>query len=183
MNTIACYPYRKANSIIKKDGGILKAIHIYTFKNRKNTVYIVNIEEYINDIFIIKYHTKAHRLSKKRYNLLTNEKDARRVIFSCIQIGKDILGQNKIASFGFIGSPLDNEFERKSKYYKTKRFNVYQKFAVFFFSPDNFEHRPNENFSSYLLLNKKKIANNNNYHNEVIEMFAGYYNLQELFTR
>lgn len=182
MDFINCYPYRKANTIIQKDGGILKSIHIYTFKNRKNTVYIVNIEEYENDIFILKFHTKQHRLSKKRYNLLTHEKDARRVIYSCIQIGREILSINTLASFGFIGAPIPIECERgKNKYHRTKRFKVYQKFATFFFSPDNFEHRPNEQFSSYLLLNRKKLESHLNYDAQIIQMFADYYELQELF--
>jgi hypothetical protein len=183
MNIIESYAYRKANSITQNEKSI-KYIHIYTFKNRKNTQYIVNVEEYDFDVFVIKFHTKSNRQSKNRYCLLTHEKDARRIIFTCIKIGQDIYSKNKNASFGFIGAPLIKEIKEREKdavLNNTKRFKVYRKFATFFFSPDNFIHSENVLYSSYLLVNKESATSNPKIEDDIMGMFESHFDTNDLF--
>ena len=181
MRTIVGYPIHKANSPKNtKKGDALLCLHIYTFKNRKGTIYIVNVEQYLYDVYIIKFHTKADRSRKEKYNLLTNQKDARRIIYTCIEIGLQIYVTNPNASFGFVGSPIPKELKRESQLKNTKRFRVYSKFAKFFFSPDNFLHTNNPDFSLYLLLNKKHLESNNTLHEKIMEMFEQHFDLSDL---
>ena len=181
MFGIQSYSFRKANSIKQKDNPVLKTIHIYTFKNRFKTVYIVNVEEYKHEMFILKFHTKAHKSSINKYNLLTKEGDARRIIFTCIKIAQQIHLVNERASFGFIGSPLMAEKRRKNRLSNTKRFRVYKKFAAFFFSPDSFVHSVDADHSSYLLFNRNQIRLNPDLNKDVVSMFENYFDLTELF--
>lgn len=180
MNKILGYQVHRANSLKSKDGEASIAIHIYTFKNRKNTLYIVNVEEFLHHVFVLKFHTKSLRNSKNKYNILTNEKDARRVIYTCIEIGNSIYKNNEKASFGFIGSPIPKEKERENELFKTKRFIVYRKFAAFFFSPDNFIHSENQDLSSYLLFNKKHLEEKSSLKDDVISMFKNHFDTNSL---
>lgn len=139
-------------------------------------MYVVNVEEYINSVFVLKFHTKKTGNSKKKYMFLTNKFDARKIIFTCIQIGLEIFKQNEYASFGFLGSPTIKELKQKDKkLFNNKRFKVYSKFAKFFFSPDTFEHVTNRDVSSYLLLNKKQFEQIEDFKNKTIEHFQELY--------
>jgi len=156
---------------------------MFVFKNRKNTTYIVNVEEYQHHVFIVKFHTKQKSYSKDKYNKLTNEKDARKIIYTCIDIGLDVYKKYPLASFGFIGSPLPKEMERDNELDNTKRFKVYRKFAAFFFSPDNFDHSTNSGFSSYLLYNKKHLDQRPTLREDVMSMFDNHFDMDELLGR
>jgi len=174
------YPFRKSSVIPKRGDPALKATHIYTFTTRKKTRYIVNVDEYKLDVYIVKFFVKSHSSSKSRYSLLTNERDARKIIYTCVEIGNSIYSNNNIASFGFVGSPISEEKRRENKLFNTKRFRVYKYFALFFFSPDNFEHTTNMNYSSYLLVNKKNIASNPSLKKDIISMFEDNYDMDSL---
>lgn len=174
------YEYRKATCIKGSHDTYLQN-HIYSFKTSKKKSYIVNVEEYLHDVFILKFHTKATTWSKKKYTLLTNDHEARKIIFTCIQIGLEIYNSKPTASFGFIGAPTKNEIKRKHILEKTKRFRVYRKFATFFFSPNNFLHSANERYSSYLLINRQKINHDPDITNKIIDHFTELYDNPELY--
>lgn len=179
MQKILSYPFQKKHCIQSKDDAKI-AIHIFVFKNIKKTVYIVNVEQYRHEVFIVKFHTKAMRNAKDKYNRLTNEKDARKIIYTCINIGLSLYTKFPLASFGFIGSPLLEEKKRENELLNTKRFRVYRKFAAFFFSPDNFDHSTNTDLSSYILYNKSHLSINTTLKEDVMSMFENYYDTNDL---
>lgn len=174
------YPFRKA-SCAKGHNNTYIRLHIYTFKSKHNIKYIVNVEEYEHSVYILKFHTKNASYSAKKYTMLTNKYDSRKIISTCINIGLEIYKENKLASFGFIGSPTIKEIKRNKKLENTKRFKVYSNFATFFFSPDNFNHLTNKSFSSYLLINKNKLNDISDFSSIIISMFTEIYEDPESF--
>jgi hypothetical protein len=156
------YGYQYCGIGIRNQPPILKE-HIYSFLTGKKNRYIVRVEEHENDLFVIKFHLKAHKNSESKYVILTHFHDApRKIIYTCILIGLSIVAKNPKASFGFIGSPTIPELSRaKSERLScTKRFKIYTKFAYTLFSPDNYKHFQDQAHSSYLLLSKKKLEIN-----------------------
>ncbi len=124
--------------------------HKYSFKTRLNQRYIVNVEEYKYQLFVIKFYLKNHEHSKQKYNLLTNDGDAFRVISTCVNVILEILTLNPEASFGFIGEQSLGEEKAN-----TKCFRIYKRVTENYFPPQKFEHAINTENSSYLILNKK----------------------------
>lgn len=172
------YPYVRKT----KERGVHPLISTtkYTFKDKSNSTYIINIEYYQNEIYIIKFFLKDHRSSPYKYNLLTNKWDARRVLHTCVQLGKDIYKTNSLASFGFIGSPTIDEYE-KTEYAQTKRFKVYSSISTFFFSPEHFIHSFYSDKSAYILLNIEANKKNPNLLNDIVQMFDNNYVIDNLF--
>jgi len=168
------YSYRKAtinNKPIEQVPIVRR--YIYTFTDRFNQKYIVNIEQYDLEVYIVKFHLKKDTDNKKKYQVLTGKGDVGRVLATCIKILlEEILYKNASASFGFIG--INSEGEGKSN---TKRFVLYQKIVSAYFSEKAFEHVFNENKSAYALLNRKnKISG---LRQKVEAMFKKYYPLLE----
>lgn len=181
MNPILGYPFRKGGMIKKKKDSAHISTHIYTFTTKKKTKYIVNVDEYQYSVFIVKFFVKTHISSRSRFSHLTNERDARKIIYTCVEIGKSIYESNNTASFGFVGFPIPEEKLRlNNKLFNTKRFRVYTKYAYFFFSPDSFEHSTNSDYSSHLLVNKNNLLLKPNLKNEIISMFENNYDMDSI---
>jgi len=87
------YTYQCKGVGQKNDRCLLKE-HIYTFTTSKRAHYIVNVEEYRFDVYVVKFHLKSHSNSKWKYNLLTSQHDARRIIYTCVDIGQEIFSRN-----------------------------------------------------------------------------------------
>jgi len=124
--------------------------HILTFACRFGQQYIVEVEQYDDQFYAIKFFLKSHRLSANRYSLTTQFFDAGRVIATCLQIMKYFYERNPQASFGFVASPLLHENKAL-----TKRFRVYRRIMENVFPPYIFHHYTYEQQSVYLLLNRK----------------------------
>jgi len=179
------------NGIGDHDKNALIKEHKYAFKTSKNISYIVNVEQYKHEVFVLKFHLKKHSDSPKKYNLLLfNSKDhyknykcqdARKVLHTCVLIGKEIASKHPHASFGFIGMPTihDGSIEPLKE---TPRYQLYQKLAYFFFKEEHYEHRRNKDKSVYLLLNKKKIEKNPNILNDITKMFMEAFNIDEIYA-
>jgi hypothetical protein len=170
----------------RKNDCSLRKEHIYSFRTRFKIEYIVNVEEYENDMYVVKYFQKSHSNSKNKYNLLINKKlpcfnDARRVIFTCVEIGKHIYATNPNASFGFMGNQTLKERERKITE-NTKRFRVYRYFANFYFSPDNFQHIMLKSRSIFILLNRKNEMANKKLFDDITKMFSNMYNMEDIIN-
>ncbi len=174
------YTYNSVGVGRRNDPPLIKELK-YSFKNKYNLQYIVNVEQYEYDIFVVKFHLADHSNSKWRYSHLTNQRDARRIIYTCVDIGEEIHSQYPNASFGFIGNPTKKEIKTKA-FRNTKRYRVYQNFAKFFFDPSLFEHIYNIEKSTYILLNKKKIAQNKNLLDCVITMFETHYDIDNIYS-
>jgi hypothetical protein len=181
------FQYRtKRPSYHKSD--ILIYTHIYVFhtpranSRGKGDKYVVNIEEYKNNVFIMKFFKQKHSDSNKRYSILTNEFIARKIIMTCVNIGIEMLQKNNLASFGFLGMPTLEEIKRPTnKTLNTKRYRVYQKFASFFFKEENFEHNYDVKTSAYFMLNRNSIRENKNIKHEILNMFNNHYVLENFF--
>jgi len=162
------YKFRYINSRTPNKNDFFIKEHKLTFSCRKNQQYIVNVEEYKYDVYIIKFHLKAHSDSNNKYSLLTNLNNATKVISTCIKIMLSFYEKNQIASFGFIGANLLTE-----SISNTKRFRIYKKIMENLFSPVRFHHYNIPSKSAYLLLNKSnsepKLLN------KIEQMFNHFY--------
>lgn len=152
----------------------------YAGSKSKTDQYIVTVEEYEYDMYVIKFHKKLDSNRKFRYNLLTNEFRARKILNTCINIGIAFYQRNPLASFGFIGAPTIDEIE-SNKFDHTKRFNLYDKFARLHFNPDHFDHTVNVQRSAYLLMNKKKREQEPDLLHKIGEMFLKHYDIDDLY--
>jgi len=126
--------------------------HIYTFKTNK-AKYIVEVEEYRQNIFIIKFYRKIDRFCKNKFNVLTNEFNCTRIISTCVRILISILEKNHSASFGFLGSNTisPNFIEKKED---TQRFGIYKAVMENFVGDIVFSHAMDKIHSTYLMINR-----------------------------
>ena len=138
----------------RRNEAYLQTRYIYHFKTRFNQTYLVEVEEYRYATYAIKFYLKNHADSRNKYNLLTNDSDAFRILSTCVNIISSILNEQKFASFGFIGVPTVGEKKAK-KEANTKRFRVYRTITQNYFSPDYFRHVVNIEKSTYIILNKQ----------------------------
>lgn len=120
----------------------------FRFKTQNGNVYIIDVENYKNNIYIIKYYLKNHRLSEYKYSFRTNENVANRIFGTCLNVASEILNKDCKASFGYVGA---NDIDEKKE--NTKRYRVYKRISERFFSPKNFTHYQNDKNSLYLMLN------------------------------
>jgi len=156
-------------------------VHHYSFKTHlsKKDSYMVRVERFPFDLYIVKFFKRNHERRKDKYNVLTNEGIALKIIYTCVRVALDIHRKNPNASFGFVGSPTEKEKENKTLY-RTKRFRVYEKFASFFFSPENYEHAAVYEKSGYLILNRRKLLEEANMKESIINMFETTYDIDSL---
>lgn len=151
-------PYKFTKVCTNSIDSIHLRTHVYRFTSEKsNLTYLVDVEHYIHNVFVLKFYLRDQKKWKVKFNLLTNTNEARLIIFTCIDIMIDVFKQNTNASFGFQGA---RTFSLKTKEYtehsqtNTKRFNIYRKIVANALSEDYFEHYSYEKESIYLLLNK-----------------------------
>lgn len=148
----SAYPYRFVMNELSHDEYIIRT-SIYTFRSTKsNLVYLVRVEHYKMDIYIIKFYLKSNQNSPLKYNLLTNTFEPRRIINTCISILMEIFRKDPRASFGFIGANRIGENEAN-----TKRYNVYKKIVTTYMGAETFYHHYNVDKSAYILINKDKL--------------------------
>jgi hypothetical protein len=132
----------------------LKEIITYSF--RSGNYYLVEVEVYSYDIYIVKYYLKKNKNNPLRYNLLTNEQKCAKVISTCIRIMLSIYHKNPNASFGFLGAhivKIDIGYEEPKNI--TKRFRVYRTAVVRLFGLETFTHHRDFEHSTYLMINNK----------------------------
>ena len=131
---------------------------LYRFKSNKNHTYIVEVEEYIGYVFMVKFYLKSHAQSPDKFHFLTNIGAAQSVIFTVIHIMLSIfnLHQGAYPSFAFMGSNTkfgdEREDEQKSN---TKRFQSYKKIISIFFGTETFEFIKDENASILIIKNRR----------------------------
>jgi hypothetical protein len=126
--------------------------HIYSFKTLR-TRYVVEVEEYLYSIFIIKFYRKRDSRHKNRYNVLTGEFRCSEIVSTCIRILIEILTRTPNASFGFLGSNTitDTYTENKSN---TQRFNIYKTAMENLIGDNIFIHAMDTIHSTYLMANR-----------------------------
>ena len=81
-----CYPFTFVHRSRNCGQGILY-VDIYRFKSTKsNLVYLIRVERYEHNMYAVKFYQKNHRLSPKKYQILSNTFEARRIIYTCMNI-------------------------------------------------------------------------------------------------
>ncbi len=162
------YKYRLADVATISQNGIICQQHKYVFRCRFKHLYIVNLEKYEHQFYVIKFYLKQHRLSKNKYNLLSGLHDMPRIMATCLQIMLETYKENPYASFGFMGANSIGEPESN-----TKRFKIYKRIMESFFSPIDFSHYTYTEKSAYLMLNKANL--NNDLMPNIEKMFDTYF--------
>ena len=133
----------------------LVSVATYSFRT-ENQYYLVEVERYKYDIFIIKYFLKKHKSNKKRFNLLSHEFKCSKIVATCVNIMLSILRKHPIANLGFLGAhtiDLANRYEEKKS--NTRRFKIYKYAIEELIDTDFFIHFMDEQNSTYLIVNKK----------------------------
>jgi hypothetical protein len=116
--------------------------------------YIVIVEEYRFDIFIVKFYPATKKNDDNRFQVVLNDYEFAPIIRTCINIMLEFLKKNPLASFGYIGanSIIDGFEEAKSL---TQRFRIYDYVMGIFLNTENFLRLYSEKNSGALLLNLK----------------------------
>ena len=149
--------YYTAYKIMRsKDPSSLRMISLWKFKSDKsNKCYIVEIEEFSNHFYSLKFYYKGVALSKNRYSLLTNDYEPRTVVMSCINIMRQYYDTDPEASFGFVAAEDIGSKHKDDR--PNKRFRFYRRMMLTLFSPRVFVQYADIRNSVYILLNKKRL--------------------------
>lgn len=161
-----------------------KGLFSYHFRTRFGFRYIVDVELFDNQFYIVKYYYTGHRRCKKKFNIHTRYwfdgkhhyyNDGFRILSTCMSIMINIHKTNTNASFGFIGATSMEkkkiEGKRKKEWFcvedidKTKRFRIYRIKCFTLFSPENFDFLHDEKCSSFIIKNKKCTISNSEINN------------------
>lgn len=181
----------------KNPHGDLRSRRIFRFKSHKNHTYLVEVEGYQNNTFVLKFYLKSHSNSPNKYNTLTNIKEPRGIIYTCIAIIIEIYMKNKLASFGFIGAPtllckeqtITAARRRRCNHYVctneglkepksiTSRYKFYQSIVSTLISEANFIHLVFDTNSAYILLNREHAAADPEIGKRIVSMFGRNYGL------
>ena len=175
IEQIKSYPYRFVQKINPTPSDCFLHKLLYDFKSGKSKYrYWVILECYEHNIYAIKFHLKSDKNNKLKYNRLTNLGEFRPIINTCVNIVLDVYKKEASASFGFIGSNTmtDKFSEIKSD---TKRYHIYKRLMVTYFSDERFKHIADKQKSSYMLLRKSEIEKNPTLESDIIKLFAFLY--------
>ena len=147
------YAFNKVDTERPIKNNFLICTHNYTFKAGA-TPYIAKVEEYPDNIFIIKFFRKQDRKRIDRYHVLTNEFKCTKIVSTCIRILISILEKNENASFGFLGAnTINKEYEELRG--ETKRFKIYKRAMENLVGENIFEHTMDTINSTYLMVNRR----------------------------
>lgn len=149
------YLFRKSETRRANTGNHIDFLMIYTF-DVSNERYIVEVEHYKGNFYILKYYPKRLKNYRYRFNILTSTYVASRIIATCLRIIEQIINSDKYANFGFVGSPtvVPHENWREGQG-NTKRFRIYKYSFESYFGHESFTHYMNQNSSVYLIINNK----------------------------
>ncbi|MBD1433531.1 hypothetical protein H8B06_11880 [Sphingobacterium sp. DN00404] len=154
------YKFRKASVSCDMTRPFIKQIIKYVFQlddiTEKKYIYIVEAELYDYNIYAIKYYPKVLKQHKYKYNILTEQHKANRIIATCMHIIFDIVNRDPFANIGFLASRTSDALgDYKEELRLTKRFRIYAQAFIDFFGPKTYSHFPDKNTSTYLLINNK----------------------------
>ena len=186
------YRWRYVQTSKPKSDSKYNSVRIYTFttpkKNEKNVTagfkYIVKIEEYDYDFFLISFSTKLNkdfyvkqqRLSSSgekyndEYSYLTKENIPFQILSLMVSEMKNILNEKPYSSFGYFGAP-DYKTGEETDLFNTKRVRVYNKLLNDEFSQTH-EVKSLETYSGGLILNievLKEYPNLENYCEDILK--------------
>lgn len=133
------------------------------------------MELYKHNIYAVKFHLKADRDNPNKYHKLTDLKEFRPIINTCIKVVLDVFKKDSCASFGFIGSnTITKDYVEPKE--NTKRYRVYKRLVLTYFSDEYFKHIVDTQHSSYMLLKRTELKKNPNLEKDIVKLFASLYN-------
>lgn len=131
---------------------------LYNFKTHRRR-YLIIVEEYLNSIYIVKYHATCHTLCKEKFSFVFNDERPTYIIKTCIDVMLLHFAANPGASFGFVGSHSYNKLKKGTLVDKDKansqRYRIYKTLMFNFFGKTTFAHSTDRKFSAYLMINRK----------------------------
>lgn len=166
------YKYRYVQNLpLNNEPEAILARMLYSFKSSlTHQTYWLIVDKCKYNIYVIKFHLKAHRHSEYKYNILTNLHEARTVLFTCMNIvWTEIQAKDDKAALGFVGANMIGESPAN-----TKRFRFYQKFVQTHVNINTYEHFANEEKSAYILIPHKALEQNPNLPDIYLEMLEDY---------
>lgn len=149
-----------------RENEAFQLLHIYRFTGKENGKYIVHVEEYEDEVFVVKFYMKRHKRSPDKYRLLSHMRDMQGIVRTCIEIMLEVYRKRPFASFGFLGMPNSDEARGN-----TQRYRIYKYVMQNFFPPTVFRHYPLDTHSAYLMLNVNSLASLD----AISERFAEWY--------
>ena len=162
------FGWRFVQSKNPKSGKTYKKLHIYTFKSPKYK-YIVHIEEYDYDYFLISFFPKLNKdfyvkqsilgstgqEQYDEYTYLTKENIPLKILTLLISEMKGILIKKPYASFGYFGAP-DVKTGEDEDLFNTKRVRIYNEIISNELS-NTHKIISDPTFSGSLVLNKEVL--------------------------
>jgi hypothetical protein len=143
-------------------GERIKCVHLFTFKSSKKNYryrYIIEAEVFDIEFIAIKFYQKNHKLSKKKYQTLTNANEVRNIVNSCLQVIPILLQIYPNHSFGAVGSRAISEDEKFESEKKNQRFVIYRAIMLKKFKEDKrFAFVESEDNSAFAIINLSKLA-------------------------
>jgi hypothetical protein len=193
------FKIRYVHHFQRKDNGLNRKVHLFAFRGKNNTSYLIECEEFECNFVAIKYFQKCDRdkPTNLKFGRLTNLGEATRVISTCIQAMLILAKQNPYYSFGFIGSPTyidpikaeeaaakdkaEGKAEGKAERIKkkdvkidnTKRFRVYSYLMINSFAPINYQHVVDPSRSTYMIINRHIDESKSKKLNDLISKIQG----------
>lgn len=162
------FGWRFVQSANPKSGKSYQKLHIYTFRTPKYK-YIVHIEEYEYDYYLISFFPKLNKdfyakqsilgaMGRKHYDeysYLTKENIPLQIITLLISEMKEILKEKPYASFGYFGAPNVKTGEDEDLF-NTKRVRIYNN-IIYNELSNTHKVVSDPTFSGSLILNKEVL--------------------------
>jgi hypothetical protein len=179
------FGWRFVQSSNPKSGKSYQKLHIYTFRTPKYK-YIVHIEEYEYDYYLISFFPKLNKdfyakqsilgaMGRKHYDeysYLTKENIPLQIITLLISEMKEILKEKPYASFGYFGAPNVKTGEDEDLF-NTKRVRIYNN-IIYNELSNTHKVVSDPTFSGSLILNKEVLEEYPSYENYCMDILASH---------
>ena len=164
------FTYKKLNYQKRQLGEDSYIEHVYVFRGKDKKRYIAFVEQYNFNVFAVKFCAHERKNYTDRFNILSRRFECNRILSTIGAIMRETIANNPYTSFCFIGSTLPEESKNN-----TKRFRLYSKVVEQLISPVLFEHRKSPDNSTYLMLNKDNMAQQQDLLIQIETMFNHLY--------
>jgi hypothetical protein len=179
------FGWRFVQSSNPKSGKSYQKLHIYTFRTPKYK-YIVHIEEYEYDYYLISFFPKLNkdfyakqsilgamgREHYDEYSYLTKENIPLQIITLLISEMKEILKEKPYASFGYFGAPNVKSGEDEDLF-NTKRVRIYNN-IIYNELSNTHKVVSDPTFSGSLILNKEVLEEYPSYENYCMDILVSH---------
>lgn len=159
------YPYRFCTIDRNKVRPHLIETHLFRFNDSQNHAYIIRAERYPQNIYAIKFFLKNHKLSERKYNLVTGIGNPSRIMGTCLAVMVELYRKNQAASFAIVGAESAGEHKDT-----TQRFRIYSMLFDRFFSGNQFGHITQPADSLYVLANLNQLRTNPLLYSTIIQL-------------